>query len=147
MPGRTSYSTSHRTSYSTAEINSARFALAEQLTAYTTLTGEITGDTAQAALADFEPLFFNNLVLVLDRYFVHRLHPHAGTDPLIEVAVIADSLLHHHAVLAAPAAYRPADSIVKLDVGDDIRLTAAEFESLSGAFFTALEAHFPATDD
>ena len=142
-----------RTSYSLDEINSARFALAAQLTAYATMAGEISGDgtddTAQAALDDFEPLFFNNLVLVLDRYFVHRLRSGTGTDPLTEVDLIVDSLMHNNAVLRATGtvSYLPARSVVKLEVGDDIRLTAAEFDDLASAFFTELEARFLAVVD
>jgi hypothetical protein len=34
----------------------------------------------RSALDAFEPLFFNNMTLVLDRYFVHRLRMVAGKD-------------------------------------------------------------------
>lgn len=133
-----------RKTYTHDEINSARFALAEQLTAYGTLVAETNGETAQAALADFEPLFFNNLVLVLDRFFVHRVRAVTGKDsnPLNEVELIAESLLTNNAVLRGNAVikYVPANTVVQLEIGDDIRLTAAEFDRLSTAFLAEIEA-------
>lgn len=133
-----------RKTYTHDEINSARFALAEQLTAYGTLVAETNGETAQAALADFEPLFFNNLVLVLDRFFVHRVRAVTGKDsnPLNEVELIAESLLTNNAVLRGNAVikYVPANTAVQLEIGDDIRLTAAEFDRLSTAFLAEIEA-------
>ena len=135
-----------RTTYTLDEINSARFAMAAQLTAYATLANETSGDTALAALDDFEPLFFNNLVLALDRYFVHRVRAVSGRNgnPLNEVELLADSLMNNNAVLRGNSvvAYTPAASIVKLELGDDIRLTAAEFADLADAFFAELEARF-----
>ncbi|WP_120337873.1 hypothetical protein [Cryobacterium soli] len=135
-----------RKTYTLDEINAARFSVAEQLAAYATLAAETTGDTAQAALNDFEPLFCNNLVLALDRFFVHRVRAITGTDSnaLNEVELIAASLLTNHAVLRGDTVlkYVPAKTVLKLEVGDDIRLTAAEFESLSNAFFAELEARF-----
>lgn len=133
-----------RKTYTHDEINSARFALAEQLTAYGTLVAETNGETAQAALADFEPLFFNNLVLVLDRFFVHRVRAVTGKDsnPINEVELIAESLLTNNAVLRGNAVikYVPANTVVQLEIGDDIRLTAAEFDRLSTAFLAEIEA-------
>ncbi|MET0955976.1 MAG: hypothetical protein ABWY68_08485 [Cryobacterium sp.] len=133
-----------RKTYTHDEINSARFALAEQLTAYGTLVAETNGETAQAALADFEPLFFNNLVLVLDRFFVHRVRAVTGKDsnPLNEVELIAESLLTNNAVLRGNAVikYVPANTVVQLEIGDDIRLTTAEFDRLSTAFLAEIEA-------
>ena len=38
--------------------------------------------------------------------------------------------------------YMPGQSVVKLNVGDKIRLTADEFERLSAAFFAELERKF-----
>jgi len=140
-----------RKTYTHDEINNARFALAEQLTAYGTLVAEANGETAQAALADFEPLFFNNLVLVLDRFFVHRVRKVTGTDsnPLNEVELIAESLLTNNAVLRGNAVikYAPANTVVQLEIGDDIRLTAAEFDRLSTAFLAEIEARMGVDTD
>jgi hypothetical protein len=49
----------------------------QQLAAYKQLVkavaGATTDDRIGAAVESFEALFFNNLTLVMDRYFVHRL--------------------------------------------------------------------------
>jgi hypothetical protein len=60
--------------YTKDYVNSCRSKIEAQLAAYRVLAGaarEKAGDSSASA-ATFEPLFFNNLVLVLDRLFVHR---------------------------------------------------------------------------
>lgn len=56
----------------------------KQLDAYRQLAGAFAGKkTAKKlppALQDFEGLFFNNLTLALDRFYVHRLRMVAGKD-------------------------------------------------------------------
>jgi hypothetical protein len=70
-----------RKAYTPEELQTARTAIAEQLDAYRRLTAAVAGDAdAEAALATFEPRFFNNLTLALDRYFVHRIRPVTGKD-------------------------------------------------------------------
>lgn len=79
------------------------------------------------------------MVLVLDRYFVHRLRMVAGKDgnPLKQVEMIADSLMNNEGVLRGNNVIKwiADDSVLKLRIGDSIRLTAAGFEHLSAAFF------------
>ncbi|MFC0448275.1 hypothetical protein ACFFI2_09115, partial [Rhodococcus jostii] len=88
-----------RKNYTQDEVDHAEQSVAQQIAAYTALTaaisGEVTGKEVFAASEDFEPLFFNNMVLVLDRYFVHRIRAVTGKDgnPLNEVEIIADSLI------------------------------------------------------
>ena len=38
--------------------------------------------------------------------------------------------------------YVPEDAVLKLDVGDEIRLSAAQFERLAKAFFADLETKY-----
>jgi hypothetical protein len=38
--------------------------------------------------------------------------------------------------------YVPAESVLKLEIGDRIRLSAAQFQRLAKAFFSDLEAKF-----
>jgi hypothetical protein len=63
---------------------SAKEAIHEQLAAYKRLVKAIDGTTTDkkvgSALRAFEPLFFSNMTLVLDRYFVHRLRMVTGKD-------------------------------------------------------------------
>ncbi|MGH3678857.1 MAG: hypothetical protein ACRDT2_00795 [Natronosporangium sp.] len=134
-----------RKTYTQEEIDHARAEIGQQLSAYQELATAVAGKS-KVALAAFDPLFFNNLVLVLDRYFVHRLRVATGKDgnPLNEVEMLSDSLMHHHGVLRAikVISYVPEQSVVGLRIGDPIRLTPESFERLATAFFTELERRF-----
>jgi hypothetical protein len=135
-----------RKSYTQDEIDTARSAVTALLTAHDDLAKTIDGEAAQAALEAFEPLFFNTMVLVLDRPFVHRLRGSTGKDgnALNEVELICDSLMNNGAVLRGNnvITYVPEQSVVQLQVGAPIRLTAEQFERLSTAFFAELESRF-----
>jgi hypothetical protein len=91
-----------RKTYTQEELDNARTAIDQQLAAYKKLVKAIDGATSdpkvRSALDAFEPLFFNNMTLVLDRYFVHRLRVVTGKDgnPLNEV-----ELMNNDGVLAA----------------------------------------------
>ena len=101
----------------------------------------------QAAVETFEPLFFNNLVLVLDAYFMHRTRAIEGKDgnPLNEVRMLCTSILQNNGVLAIDKTirYRPEASVAKLDIGDEIRLDQAQFQALCEAFFVELNVGSP----
>ena len=139
-----------RKSYTQEELDHCKAAIDQQLAAYKTLVnavGSATTDTkVSAALEAFEPLFFNNLTLALDRYFVHRVRPVTGKDgnPLNEVELIGDSLMNNDGVLGRSNVIKliPEQSVVKLHVGDSIRLTEEDFEQLSAAFFAEIERKF-----
>jgi hypothetical protein len=97
-------------------------------------------------LESFEPLFFNNLVLVMDRSFVHRTRALEGKDvnPMNEVRMIWDSLLENSGKLTANKTikYNPSKSVLKLDVDDEIKLNESRFIRLSNAFFAEIENKF-----
>lgn len=140
-----------RKNYTKDEIDHAEASVAEQVAAYTSLTGgaiagEVTGKKVFAALEDFEPLFFGNMVLVLDRYFVHRIRAVTGKDgnPLNEVEIIADSLMNNDGILRGISVlkYVSGQSVLKLEIGDRIRVSADDFERLSAAFFAELRSRF-----
>jgi hypothetical protein len=139
-----------RKDYTPEELDRCKAVLAEQLAAYHTLvkaTGNASeGEEAGAALAAFEPRFFNNMVLVLDRFFVHRLRTVTGKDgnPLNEVEMLTDSLINNNGVLRGinVIKYVPDQSVLKLSIGDRINLTAADFERLSAAFLAEIEEKF-----
>jgi len=90
--------------------------------------------------------FFNNMVLVLDRYFVHRLRMVTGKDgnPLNEVEMLWDSLMNNDGILRGSNVIKliPDQSVLKLSIGDPIRITEEEFERLSAAFFAEIESKF-----
>jgi hypothetical protein len=135
--------------YTREELDRAREAIGQQLAAYKQLVNAVaaTGDEKEsAALAAFEPLFASNMTLALDRYFVHRLRVVTGKDgnPLNEVELLADSLMNNFGVLRASNVIKfiPERSVTKLNVGDSIRLSAADFERLSAAFLAEIERKF-----
>ena len=141
MPGRKDYTR--------AELDRARAAINSQLTAYRDLVSAVAAtkdERASSAVAAFVPLFFDNMTLVLDRYFVNRLRAVAGKDgnPLNEVEMICDSLMNNDGVMLASNVINliPDQSVVQLQVGDPIELNLADFERLSGAFFADLERKF-----
>ena len=139
-----------RKTYTPEEINHAKAAVADQRAAYEKLVKANAGKTANkkvdAALATFEPLFFNNLLLALDRPFVHRIRAVTGKDgnPLNEVELICDSLMNDNGVFTASTVIKlvPEDSVSQIPFGESIHLTAAQFNDLSAAFFSELEARF-----
>jgi hypothetical protein len=138
-----------RKNYTTEELDHAKTAIDQQLAAYRKLVLAI--DSAKSdpklssALEAFEPLFFNNMTLVLDRYFVHGLRVVTGKDgnPLNEVELMSDSLINNEGLRGNNVVKLiPDQSVVKLNIGDRIRLTAAQFERLSKVFFAEIERKF-----
>ncbi|MGO8873984.1 MAG: hypothetical protein ACLQPH_21770 [Acidimicrobiales bacterium] len=90
-----------RKTYTREELEHSKEAVARQLAddgALVTTIGASTADkTVKASLDTFEVNFFNNMVLMLDRYFVHRLRMVTGKDgnALNEVEMPCDSLMHN----------------------------------------------------
>ena len=64
--------------------------------------------------------------------------------PLNEVRILGESLLTNDGRLRADKQIKlpPERSVLKLSVGDPVKLTAADFDRLSAAFFTELEKRF-----
>ncbi|MFN2607344.1 MAG: hypothetical protein ABR511_05535 [Acidimicrobiales bacterium] len=138
-----------RKDYTQEELDNARSAVDRQLAAYRALADAVAAagdDKAASALDDLEVPFFNNMVLVLDRLFVHRLRSATGKDgnALNEVELLAESLMNNHGVLRGNNVVKlvPEQSVLKLQIGDPIRVTAGDFERLAAAFFTEIERKF-----
>jgi hypothetical protein len=138
-----------RTTYTRTELEHARAAIAEQVAAYDklALAVDTSGEPrAASALKAYEPHFFNDLVLVLDRFFLHRLRAVAGGDgnPLNEVELLADSLINNHGILRGhdEVSFVPERSVLELHLGSAIRLSSEQFGRLAEAFFADLEAKF-----
>lgn len=139
-----------RKDYPQDEVDRGRSAIERQLAVYDDLATAVRdaagAEKAQSALAEFGTRFFATLVLALDRPFVHRLRMVTGKDsnPLNEVELIGDSLMNNDGVMRGTNVikYVPEQSVVGIAVGEQIRLTAADFTRLSTAFFTELERRF-----
>jgi hypothetical protein len=133
-----------RKTYTREELDHGRSTIADQLAAYDRLVTAVP--TGTTAVDEFEWRFFNNMTLVLDRLYVHRLRVSTGKDgnPLNEVELICESLLNNDGVLQGNnvVKYVPEESVVGLKIGDRIRLSADDFTRLADAFFADLERKF-----
>src|SRR2546421_697250 len=113
-----------RNQYDQEYIDASRARIAAQVSAYRKLVAASNGDArVGAAIDEFEPLFFNNMVLALDNLFVHRLRKMEGKDgnPLNQVRAICTSLMS----------------------GDDeIRLNEDDFVRLSDGFLAEIESRY-----
>jgi hypothetical protein len=138
-----------RKDFSRKEFNGAKTTMDRQLAAYRKLAQAVDASSdpgAIKALKAFEPLFFNNMTLALDRYFVHRVRMVTGKDgnPLNEVELVTESLMGNGGEFRGNNVIKlvPAESVLKLEQGDRISLSRAEFERLYRAFLSDLEAKF-----
>lgn len=93
-------------------------------------------------LEGLEADYFNNLVIVIDAYFVGRLPESATAGPVAtEVSALRDSLVEGEGELLPEAAARinEARNVLGLKAGDSIRLTAQSFSRLADAYFGEIE--------
>jgi hypothetical protein len=98
------------------------------------------------AFGEFEPTFYNNMVLMLDSCFTHRARGQEGKDgnPVNEVRLLCASLTENGGKLVDEKGIRlkPEKSVLGYAVGDDIRLTEVDFLKLADAFFDAMEQKY-----
>ena len=129
--------------YSQQYIDECRVTLDAQVSAYRELVAVVTD---RGAADRFEPVFFNNMVIVLENYFVHRLRAAEGKDgnPLNEVRLLSTSMLTNNGKLVADKQIKldPAKSVLRYAVGDEIRVRATDFDRLCKAFFAELESKY-----
>jgi hypothetical protein len=96
--------------------------------------------------AAFAPTFFNNLVIVLDHHFCHRLRTLEGKDgnPLNEVRAISDSLMENGGVFQVNGAIKmkPEKSVLGYEPGDEIRVDEKGFRRLADGFLTEIATKF-----
>jgi len=113
-----------------------------------TVQSQRVGHSAKidAAIEAFEPVFFNNMVMVIDNYFIHRSRALELKDgnPLNEVRLLCNSLMNHKNRFTAEKAirYDPAKSVLKYKEGDEIRIKELDFSKLSNAFFREIEKKY-----
>ncbi|MEO5685798.1 MAG: hypothetical protein ABIR54_00410 [Burkholderiaceae bacterium] len=139
-------------SYPAAYVQACRDEIAAQIRAYRDLVAAASKASGMsltridAALSAFEPAFFNNLLIALEMRFVHRLRDTEGQDgnPLNEVRMLAASLMANDGVLAANTtiAYDPSKAVLRIDIGERIRLNADDFETLCALFLHEIERQF-----
>jgi hypothetical protein len=103
-------------------------------------------DEAIKAGKNAGPEYYNNLVCLLDYFFVHRLRNIEGKDgnPLNEVRTLADSLLWHGGVVTVEKSIKlkPAQSVLGHNPGDKVQLNEADFTRLADAYFEEMAAKF-----
>ena len=139
-------------SYTQEYIDDCRSRVAKQVSAYQTLVAAARNQAAtdeqslSAAMEAFGPHFFDNMVLSLDSYFVHRTRALEKKDgnPLNEVRTLCNSMMSDNTIMCADKTikYDPAKSVLKYRVGDKIRLNEADFILLSAAFFAEIESKY-----
>ncbi|MFL6698481.1 MAG: hypothetical protein ACJ8GJ_15060 [Vitreoscilla sp.] len=125
-------------------VQACRDEIAAQIQAYRDLVGAASKASGMsltridAALAAFEPAFFNNLLIALDARFAGRPN---DPGPSAETRALAASLLHDGGVLAAhpQIAYDADQSVLRLEAGERIWLNADDFEALCSAFLAAMQ--------
>lgn len=107
------------------------------------------GTDLESALDSLESEYFNNMLIVLEGYFVYRRRDVEGADgnALNEVRVLARSLVQNGGTMLADTQLTldPARSVLGLEVGDSVRLTSHDYRRISDAFFREIERRF--TDD
>lgn len=130
-----------RKNYTHTEIDTARTAIERQLAAY----DQIVAGAMGTARNEFDAVFFNQLLLALDRPFVHRIRPVTGKDgnPLNEVEMLCDSLMNHGGGLQASKVIKlvPATSVTGIEFGASIQLDRERFGRAT-AFLDELQTRF-----
>ena len=138
--------------YTQKYIDECRSKVAAQVSAYQTLVTAVRNQAAtdiplvNAAIEAFEPHFFNNMVLALECYFVHRARVMEKKDgnPLNEVRMLCNSMMNNNNRMCADKTIKfdPAKSVLKYQIGDEIRLNEADFIRLSSAYFAEIESKY-----
>ncbi len=131
-----------RKTYTQGEVDTCRYALKAQLKSYSDLVEAEDADSHRT----FSTAFANNMILVLDRYFVHRLRASTGKDcnPLNEVELLADAIINHKGVLQKSTVikYSADESVTHICVGEAVDISMPTFRRLSEAFLADLETKF-----
>ena len=105
-----------RQSYTQEELDHAKAAIKQQMAAHKALANTAASATAGTKLSA----------------------------ALNEVEMLCDSLMNNDGILRAGNVIKliPEESVVKLRIGNRIRLTAEDFDRLSAAFFAEIERKF-----
>jgi hypothetical protein len=138
--------------YTQKYIDECRSRVAAQVSAYKAVVATARNQTAtdesllDAAIETFEPHFFNNMVLALDSYFVHRARAMEKKDgnPLNEVRMLCNSMMNNNNMMCADKTIKfdLTKSVLKYRIGAEIKLNEADFMLLSSAFFAEVESKY-----
>lgn len=105
--------------------------------------GDADVSALEGALESLEYEYFNNMLIVLEGYFIHRLSSPEGRagKALHEVRVLARSLVENGGtVMADPElTLDPDRTVLGLRAGDPITLTLHQFRRVSDAFFREIQ--------
>jgi hypothetical protein len=133
-------------------IDASRARVDRDIIAYRKLAeaGKVQAASGTAALTtaidEVETIHFNNMVLLLDYLFVHRLRTIEGKDgnPLNEVRLLCSSMLLFDGKLTEEKAikFKPEKSILKYQFSDEIKVKESDFVRISDAFFDESEAKY-----
>jgi len=121
-----------RKDYTPEELENARATVKTQLADW----------RGSGAKGDLEASYFNAALVALDRRFVHRVRTFTGkdTNPLSEVELITDSLMGSGSLeVGSVIKYQPEKSVLGLEAGQEIRLSADDYEKLATAFLDEVE--------
>lgn len=98
------------------------------------------------AIGNIDPHFINNMVLALDNYFVYRARAIEKKDgnPPNEVRMLCNSIMNNTNKMCADTTikYDPAKSVLKCQVGDEIKFNEADFMRLTSFFFAEIESRY-----
>jgi hypothetical protein len=123
--------------YDHEDVAACRARLESHLDAWHRLpTGEVP------ELQDFEPVFFNRLVVELDHTFAQRTRPPDGrpADASTEVRVLAGSLVGDGRLTVDRTVRWCAErTVLGYRPGEEIAVRETDFQSLAKAFLTELE--------
>ncbi|GAA4404542.1 hypothetical protein GCM10023168_17360 [Fodinibacter luteus] len=93
-----------------------------------------------------ENLVFAQAVVALDAWFAHRLRTLEGTggNPMNEVRVLADSIVGNDGRLRLADGIRwaPERTVLRLAAGDEVLVSADDYERLAGSYLAAIEATY-----
>jgi hypothetical protein len=139
--------------YSQEYVDACRAKIDLDVAAFANVRSGLKGDAGEIV----EIAYFNNMLLVLDYLFVHRLAGVDGKDgnPLNELRVMCDSILSNEGVMTSGTVSKssqmrfnkaiklaPERSVLKYDVGDRIGVHQQEFIRLFDAVFAELESKY-----
>jgi hypothetical protein len=138
--------------YTQTYIDGCRKRVERQVTAYRNLVKTVRRQAVtnenllNSAIESFEPQLFNNMVLVLDSYFVHRSRALELKDgnALNEVRMLCESIMRNNNKFGTDKSikYDATTSVLKYKLGDEIKLHEPAFTQLSKAYFAEIEKKY-----